>query len=151
MALNFNSKGYLHQTVSLTYEEFVTHFGNNARRKRQIDNAIAFFRLFYECGCPTVYVDGSFVSTKKDPADIDLCFDLTDVDVENIEEAFPQFFELNEIGRIHREQQCHLFHFTKAYPKLLNILEEDRDGDPKGLVKLSLKEVFTYDQKRKTI
>jgi hypothetical protein len=43
MALNFNSKGYLHQTVSLTYEEFVTHFGNNARRKRQIDNAIAFF------------------------------------------------------------------------------------------------------------
>jgi hypothetical protein len=61
---------------------------------------LKFFRLFHSCGCQTVFVDGSFVSKKENPEDIDLCFDLTDIDVEKIRSVFPQFFEPNEIGRI---------------------------------------------------
>jgi hypothetical protein len=69
----------------------------------QIKNAFSLFRIFHSCGCQTVYVDGSFISKKKYPEDIDLCFDLTDVDAENIEREFPQFFDVKEIGRIHRD------------------------------------------------
>lgn len=147
MALNFNSQGYLYQTIALTYEEFFIHFGTNERRRQQIGNALTFFRIFYQSGCHTVYVDGSFVSTKKYPGDIDLCFDLTDVDIENIKKGFPQFFDPNEIGRIHRDQQCHIFYLTKNYTILFNMLQNDRSGNSKGFVKLSLEQVLTYDKK----
>src|SRR3981081_4223805 len=115
MRLNFNTQGYLHQTITLTYEEFVYHFGTNPRRQEQIKNALYFFRVFHSCGCQTAYVDRSFVSKKKYPEDIDICFDLTDVDAEKIEREFPQFYDVKEIARIHKDLQCHIFHFSETY------------------------------------
>ena len=148
MNLDFNSQGNLHQTISLTYEEFVTHFETNARRKQQLDNALPFFRIFHQCGCHTVYVDGSFVSKKKYPEDIDLCFDITPVDMKKLEIEFPQFFDINEIGTIHRDQQCHIFYFNDKDHYLLDLLSTDRDNNPKGLIKLDLRNIIHYyDQK----
>ena len=145
MSLNFNSKSYLYETIILTYEEFVQHFGTNPRRMEQINNALSFFRIFHSCGCKTVYVDGSFVSKKKYPEDIDLCFDLTGVDAENIERQFPQFYDIHAIGRIRRDLQCHIFYFTENDQRLFNLLSEDRNGNLKGFVKLNLNDI--YDQK----
>jgi len=148
MSLNFNTQGYLHETITLTYEEIVHHFGTTSRRMEQIKNALHFFRIFHSCGCLTVYIDGSFVSKKKHPEDIDLCLDPTGVDAEKIEREFPQFYDVNEIGRIHRNLQCHIFHFDENYKRLFELLETDRDGNPKGFVKLNLKDLTTYyDQK----
>jgi hypothetical protein len=148
MSLNFNSQGFLHETILLSYEEFKHHFGTNQRRINQINNALKFFRLFHSCGCQTVFVDGSFVSKKENPEDIDLCFDLTDMDVEKIRKVFPQFFEPNEIGKIHREFQCHILHFDKNFTVYFDFLHEDRNGNPKGLVRLDIKNILDYyDQK----
>lgn len=152
MSLNFNSYGFLHETITLTYEEFEHHFGSNPRRVELLENALPFFRIFHSCGCKTVYIDGSFVGLKKIPEDIDLCFDLTYLDADKLEREFPQFFDLNEIGKIHRDQHCHIFHFDLNNKRFLHLLESDREGNPKGLVKLDLTDLLTYhDQKRKTI
>jgi hypothetical protein len=148
MSLNFNSQGFLHETILLSYEEFQYHFGTNSRRMDQINNALPFFRLFHSCGCQTVYIDGSFVSKKKYPGDIDICFDLTPVDKEKISTVFPQFFEPNEIGRIHRDLQCHIFYYYEDVPYYLDLLKEDRNGNPKGLVRLDINDILIYyDQK----
>jgi hypothetical protein len=148
MALDFNSQGYLYQTIALTYEKFVTYFGTNPGRKQQIDNALFYFRIFYQCGCRKVYIDGSFVSTKKNPGDIDLCFDLTGVDIGNIKRVFPEFFDPNEIGRIRRQDQCHIFHFDNEDRFMLELFSADREGNPKGLVKLILNNIIHhYDKK----
>jgi hypothetical protein len=112
MKLSFNSEGNLHQTITLTYEDFTQYFGTNPKRLQQIANALHFFRIFHSCCCQTVFVDGSFVSKKVYPEDIDLCFDLTHVDTEKLETEFPQFSDPNEIGKIHRTTQCHIFHFA---------------------------------------
>ena len=143
MSLNFNSRGFLRETIALTYEEFVHYFGTNPERMEQIDNALPFFRIFHSCGCRTVYVDGSFASLKKHPEDIDLCFDLAGLDAEKLEREFPQFFDPNEIGKIHRDLRCHIFTFDKDNKRLLNLLEQDREGNPKGLVKLDLTDLLT--------
>jgi len=58
------------------------------------------------------------------------------VDAEKIEREFPQFFDAREIARIHRDLQCHIFHFDENYRLLLNILLEDRDGNAKGPCKI---------------
>jgi hypothetical protein len=141
MSLNFNRRGYLYETISLSYEEFKHHFGTNSRRMDQISNALQFFRIFHSCGCQTVFVDGSFVSMKKYPEDIDLCFDITGVPNEKMEELFPQFFDPNEIGKIHRNSLCHIFHFNATDTTFFDFLQNDRDGYIKGLVKLNLKDI----------
>jgi hypothetical protein len=148
MPLNFNSQGFLHQTITLSYEEIKHHFGTNSRRLRQLDNALQFFRIFYVCSCQFVYLDGSFVSTKKYPEDIDLCFDTTEMDIDKLKSEFPSFFDLNAMGKIHRDLQCHIFTFSENSTRLFDLLSEDREGNRKGFVKLNLKDLpIHYDQK----
>ena len=113
MSLNFNSQGFLHQTITLTYEELIFHFGTTRKRMEQLKNALQFFRLFYSCGC----------------------------EVGKFETAFPQFFDLNEMGRIHRELHCHIFTFNEKYTRFFDLLSEDREGNAKGFVKLHLKDL----------
>ena len=141
MSLNFNSQGYLHQTITLTYEESLFHFGTNFKRLEQLNNALQFFQIFYSCGCEAVYIDGSFVSTKTYPRDIDLCFDINDIDEGKLETEFPQFFDLNEMGRIHRDLHCHIFTFNEKYTRFFDLPSEDREGNAKGFVKLHLKDL----------
>jgi hypothetical protein len=141
MALNFNSKGYLHETIALTYEDFVQHFGTTQYRMEQIQNSIPYFQIFHSCGCEIVYVDGSFVSKKKKPEDIDICFDITGIKEEKILRDFPKFLDINERGRIRRELKCHIFTFTQEDTELFDILNTDRYHNPKGLVILDLKEL----------
>ena len=146
MPLNFNSQGFLHETIILTYEEFEQHFGTNPTRIQQINNALPFFRIFRSCGCQVVYIDGSFVSKKKYPEDIDLCFDITGMNVEKLKTDFPEFFDLNAMGKIHRDLQCHIFTFEQNNTRLFDMLSEDRDGNPKGFVKIDLRDLpIHYD------
>jgi hypothetical protein len=144
MSISFNSNGHLHKTVELTLEEFEKHFGTNDWRKDRIKNALIFFEAFSTCGCSTVYIGGSFISTKINPDDIDLCFDLQDVDYDKMAEVFPDFFDVNKIGEIRRNLKCHILHFDNNNPKYLLMLQKDLNGDSKGLVKINLKEIF-YD------
>jgi len=145
MSLNFNSQGFLHETITLTYEEFVQHFGTNERRMEQIENSLPYFRVFRSCGCQIVYVDGSFVSKKKLPEDIDICFDISDINEEQIKNIFPKFFDFNERGRIRRDQQCHIFTFTRENTEIFDLLSADRDDRPKGLIILDLNEIPNHD------
>jgi hypothetical protein len=148
MALNFNTQGYLHETIALTYEEFVQHFGTTPYRVEQIQNSIPYFCIFYSCGCGIVYVDGSFVSKKKEPEDIDICFDITGIHEEKIIRYFPKFLNVNERGRIRRELKCHIFTFTQEDTELFDMLNTDRYDNLKGLVILDLKEIKEiHDQK----
>ena len=145
MALNFNTQGNLHQTINLTNEEFKQHFGTNSQRMQLLNNALPFFKIFHSCGCTDVYVGGSYVSKKKNPEDIDICFDISDIKQEKIKTMFPQFFDINERGRIRRDLKCHIFVFDKNDTELFDLLKEDRDGNPKGLVKLDLNEILKND------
>lgn len=144
MSLSFNSNGHLHKTVELTLTEFEQHFVRNEWRKERFKNALIFFEIFCACGCSTVFIGGSFVSTKINPDDIDLCFDLQDVDYDKLGEVFPEFFDFNKIGEIQRNFKCHILHFDNANLQYLHMLEKDLDGYQKGLVKINLKEIF-YD------
>lgn len=147
MSLNFNSQGFLHQTITLSHDEVVHHFGTNPRRANQLENALRFFRIFYACGCQFVYIDGSFVSTKKYPEDIDLCFDTTSLEADKLKKEFPQFFDLSALGKIHRDLQCHIFTFSENSTRFFDLLSEDREGNRKGFVKLNLKDLpIHYDQ-----
>jgi hypothetical protein len=148
MSISFNSNGHLHKTVELTLEEFIQLFGTNPSRKEKIKNALRFFRIFSSCGCSSVYIAGSFISTKKNPGDIDLCFDTTDIDNKKLKKEFPEFFgpnRFNKLGEICRDLKCHIFTFTKEDHEMLDYLKFDRDDNPKGLIKISINMGYNYD------
>lgn len=92
--MSFNSNGHLHKTVELTLAEFEQHFITNDWRKVRFKNALIFFEIFNACGSQTVYIGGSFISTKINPDDIDVCFDLQNVDYDKLGEVFPDFSTL---------------------------------------------------------
>ena len=146
MKISFNTQGNLHQTVTLTYAEFKKYFGVNPGRIEKIKAALQFFKIFHSCGCTTVYIGGSFVSTKKNPEDIDLCFDITAIKEEKLKKEFPNFFDVNERGKIRRDLKCHIFHFDAEDTLLFDLLTEDRDGNLKGLVKINLNDITYHDQ-----
>lgn len=151
-SLYFNSGGDLHRTIHPSYQKFLTLFATNPRRRQLLANALPFFHIFYSCNVQVVYIGGSFASTKELPEDIDLCFDITPIDETKLRTEFPQFLDPNAIGSIRRDLQCHIFHFDDVDRDHLDLLSGDRDGNPKGLVKLLLKEIIAYyDQERKTI
>ena len=142
MKLSFNTNGHLHKNVTLTFNEFEQQFGTTEGRKQKIRNATRYFEIFSSCGCTAVYIGGSFVSTKKNPADIDFCFDISDIDEEKLKKLFPEFFgpnRINKLGEIRRERKCHLFTFDQDDTKFLELLQYGREGNPKGLVKIGLK------------
>jgi hypothetical protein len=147
-SLYFNSRGDLYRTIHPAYEKFLNLFATNARRRQMIVNALPFFRIFYSCSVQIVYIGGSFVSTKKLPEDIDLCFDITPIDEIKLRTEFPQFLDPNAIGSIRRDLRCHIFHFDALDREHFDLLSGDREGNPKGLVRLELKEISDYyDQK----
>ena len=147
MALNFNSKGHLHETITLTYEELEQHLATTPKRMELLKNVLPYFRIFHSCGCKTVYIGGSFVSKKNRPEDIDVCFDLSGVDKAKIRKVFPQFYDINQRGRIRRDQMVHIFTLEKGNTELFDFLNTDRDDNLKGLVKIDLNQLVYYDQK----
>ena len=154
MDLAFDKNGNLRNDVALSFEELLKYFGKNTIRKELIKNALIFFHLFSSCGCTTVYIGGSFASTKRHPNDIDLCFDDSSIDDKKLEKKLPEYlgpFKFKKISEIRRTLKCHVFTVDKDYTKLFHLLQKDKNGNPKGLIKIILKEGIDYDQKRKTI
>lgn len=59
---------------STTWAEFVFRFGVSARRQRLLAGLHAALVHLAEAGCQRVLVGGSFVTTKVNPKDVDVCW-----------------------------------------------------------------------------
>ncbi len=62
------------------WQEFVERFGTTPHRARLLRGLKAALESFRRAGCHTVYVNGSFVTTKQVPADYDACWEEDGVD-----------------------------------------------------------------------
>lgn len=73
--INFDSRGCItpNQIISLSLQEFEKTFCHNAHRKVIFENYITFIEKLHTLGLTHFYqyIDGSFVTTKNYPKDID--------------------------------------------------------------------------------
>ncbi len=72
-------------------EEVKAIFAWNTWRTELFDGFIKALMLLRLAGCRAVYLDGSYVTTKPDPADFDACWDPTGVDRANLDSVFLDF------------------------------------------------------------
>jgi len=78
----------LHYAV---WDEVVARFGGNDARDRLLTGLRAALDSLAAAGCGTVYLDGSFVTSKVAPGDFDACWDATGVVVAALDPALRTF------------------------------------------------------------
>lgn len=93
-----------------------------------------------QAGCRTAYVDGSFVTAKRVPADYDGCWELAGVDLARVD---PVLLDLTPPRAAQKAKYLGEL-FPARLPNglsgltFLEFFQIGRDGEPKGIVALDL-------------
>ena len=123
-----------------TWAEVEERFGFNPRRRLMLSNLRMALTHFAEVGCSTVYLAGSFVTTKANPKDVDVCWSMEGVDLDRLHPMFLDFV-------VGRQMTLALFgaEFFPAEAEegdsgdlFLDFFQTTRTGEPVGVVALDL-------------
>lgn len=76
------------------WDEVVEHFGYTAYRRDLLGGLLDALQVLRAAGCRRVYLDGSFVTTKWEPGDFDVCWEVDGVDLVRLAREAPIFFDL---------------------------------------------------------
>lgn len=96
-----------------------------------------------DAGCRTLFLDGSFVTAKESPEDYDGCWETEGVDFDRLDEVLLTF----DAGRATQKAKYGGELFLADWeaeplgPLFRDFFQQDRDGNPKGIVVLDLKEL----------
>jgi hypothetical protein len=136
----FEATGLLPKGVHRAdWEEVVKRFGRNGQRRQLLKGLQEALDSLRQAGCRRVYLDGSFVTSKKSPNDIDLCWDVDGVDPMLLDSVFFDF----ENGRAAQKARFGAEFFPAQAPQrlktFLDFFQIDKDtGKPKGIIEVLL-------------
>lgn len=93
MIPEFDESGILPSGVHWAeWSEFQEIFGTNLTRQRMVDGLELAMMQLKAAGCRTIYIDGSFVTSKQKPGDFDACWEDNGVDINYLESIAPALF-----------------------------------------------------------
>ncbi len=158
--MNFNENGYLepgfhNKDIIEVEDKLVTNFNDSTTRKAIIEGYRAFIRKFKECGINVVehWIDGSFVSTKENPNDIDMLFIIDKEALDNLPHDAQNIFsqELFNKNVAIEKYKCDVYLLVRVpeedpnYLKFVNKRNYwrgqfgfDRYDIPKGIIKINI-------------
>ncbi len=123
------------------WPEFVARFSFSDRRRRLLRGLAAALRSLQDAGCALAYVDGSFVTAKKEPGDFDACWGVAGVDPALLDPVLLDFSG----GRAAQKAKYGGELFPAELPEgasgrtFLEFFQTDRDtGAAKGIVSIAL-------------
>jgi hypothetical protein len=92
-------------------------------------------------GCSTIFVDGSFVTSKKLPGDYDACYDISGMDPLKVDPVFLDFRYKRAAQKTKYAGEFLPAQTVEASSGMLFVefFQKDKDsGEPKGIVELDL-------------
>jgi hypothetical protein len=104
----------------------------NFRKRSILAGLTLALRELALSGCHTVYIAGSFVTSKDQPNDFDGCFDPMTVDLDTLDAVFDD--DLAQRARFGGDM--------KANADFVGFFQTDRDGNPRGIVEIDPREVL---------
>jgi len=124
-----------------TWDEVLERFGWNEKRRGLLDGLSEALDLLASAGCQRVWINGSFVTAKDEPVDVDVCWDTEGVDLDRID---PIFLDVSR-GRAAQKALfgCEFLpNVIEASSGLVfaDFFQNERDGSRKGIVILNLRE-----------
>lgn len=142
MIPEFTAGGLLPRGIhSATLDEVRERFGGNAKREQLLTGLVEALRLLKAAGCRRVYINGSFVTAKEQPNDVDVCWDIEGVDADALDAVFFDFAD----GRAAQKARfgCEFFPTQvtegvtgRAFPDFFQV--DKQTGEPKGIIELKL-------------
>jgi len=144
MIPEFNRDGGLPAGIHwATWHEVESRFGFSERRQRLLAGLRSALGALRAAGCRSVYVNGSFVTNKREPGDYDACWDIEEVNVGSLDRVFLDFSN----GRKAQKRKYFGEFFPAQMPEgatgrlFLEFFQTDKEtGKPKGIVGLNLLE-----------
>lgn len=140
MLPEFDSRGLLPYGVHrANWKEIVKRFGGNKKRRDLLRGLKEALDMLVSAGCHRVYLDGSFVTSKESPNDIDVCWDIDGVDPMMLDSVFFDF----DNDRAAQKARFGAEFFPAQAPQrlrtFLDFFQVDKDtGNPKGIIELLL-------------
>jgi hypothetical protein len=145
MIPQFTDEGLLPPGVHETdLEELREKMGWSRKRQGLLEGLEKALELMTSCGVVRVYLDGSFVTDKDRPNDIDGCYDLAeDVTAEDLRRLAP-IFPPNSSNRAEAKRRFGVDLFPAAATELgsgqpfLRFFQTDREGRERGVLSVEL-------------
>lgn len=122
-----------------SWSEVETAFGTSEWRRHLLDGCRRALASLQAAGCRRAWIDGSFVTSKSHPGDIDGCYDPIGVDRARLH---PALLDLSA-GRPEQNAEfgCEFFpNIVEAGSGIyfVEFFQRDRDGRTKGIVLIDL-------------
>jgi hypothetical protein len=127
-----------------TLEEVEAVFVTTPRRRLLFEGLRRALQNLHAAGVRHVCIDGSFVTTKADPNDIDGCWEWTEeVHLDLLDPVLLEFTQARRAMRDKYGVDFFLATWVEAGSGLtfLDFFQRNRDDDPKGIVQLDLEEM----------
>jgi hypothetical protein len=128
----------IHET---SWNEFENRFGYNFHRKRLLNGLWKALTNMKLAGCTTIFIDGSFVTSKELPNDYDCCWDTSGVTPNLLDAVFFDFSNFRAVQKTKYGGEFFPAHILeKSSGKVfLDFFQIDKDtGNQKGIVKINL-------------
>ena len=138
----FRPDGYLPEAVYLASEaEVLFRFGSSTRRRRRLALRLRLWiELARQIGGRRLLIDGSFVTAKDNPNDIDAVILLPSNFQEQIEQGMESALELEEMLLTKRPEEIFAAEDETDWNEWVDFFTRTReaDGRRKGLVEITL-------------
>lgn len=122
------------------WDEILDRFGATRWRRELLSGLYRAAIALKVAGCTTLYVDGSFITTKEHPGDFDGCWDPTHVQPARLDPVLLMFASPRAAQKA--KFLGELFPSTAAADSrstFFNFFQATRDDVPKGIVALDLR------------
>jgi hypothetical protein len=124
-----------------TWGEILVRYGYTPHRLALLAGLKAALDALREAGCTRVYIDGSFVTTKLDPADFDGCWEAAGVDPNRLDPVLLDFTERRAAQKAKYGGELFPAH-APADPvgtRFVSFFQRDRaTAEPKGIISIDL-------------
>ena len=137
----FDASGNLPPGVhSVTWPEFASAIGTTPHQRALLAGLRAALDNLYAAGCHRVYINGSFVTTKRRPNDFDGCWDTDGVDPDRLDPALLTFDRGRAAQKAKYRGELFPAQFTEGGSgrTFVDFFQGDKEGRPKGIMALDL-------------
>lgn len=144
MIPNFQFDGVLPSGIHWsTIEEIKEKLCFSVKRTELVAGLEKAILSLKKAGCETIYLDGSFSTSTKDPNDIDVCWELINVNLDLLLIIEPVLFNFDFKRKAQKDKfGCEFFPADSiAAPPdktYIDFFQQDRDGNPKGIIGLKI-------------
>lgn len=124
------------------WSEFKERFGTNPKRLRLIQGLQTAMEELKSAGCRTLYINGSFVTSKPNPNDFDACWDRDDVDMDYLKTNAPTLLNIYNRDAQKTKYSGELFPSDQPVgdegTMSIDFFQYDRRQNKKGIVAIDL-------------